>query len=81
MTAKLQAVLGVANDALDQLGACHEALRQLESVLWTLKTTLGESHTGRLAGVGAYLALDRGDAVEADLRQWREQLDVLEVSE
>ncbi len=69
----------IATDALDQLDSCREALRQLESVLWTLKTTLGESHTGRLAGIGAFVALDRGDVVEADVREWREQLEALQV--
>lgn len=78
MTAKLQALMGIAEDSLNQLNACHETLRQLESLLWTLKTDLGASRTGRLAGIGAYVALDRSDLVEADVRHWREQLEALE---
>lgn len=81
MSAKLKTLLEIADDSFNQLDACRETLRQLESLLWTLKTELGESRTGRLAAIGAYVALDRGDLVEADLGHWREQLEALEVSE
>ncbi|EGH46325.1 MULTISPECIES: hypothetical protein [Pseudomonas syringae group] len=70
----------VASDALDQLDVCRETLRQLESLFWTLKTSLGTTHNGRVAELGAAVALDRADIAEADIRHWREELEALEVS-
>jgi hypothetical protein len=68
----------IASDALDQLDVCREVLRQMESILWTLKTRLGASHDGRVAALGAAVALDRADLVEADMRQLRAELEEME---
>jgi hypothetical protein len=70
----------IASDALDQLDVCREVLRQMESVLWTLKTRLGACHDGRVAELAAAVALDRADIVEEEARIWRRELEDMEVS-
>lgn len=70
----------IASDALDQLGVCRETLSHLESLLWILKTTLGPSHSGRLAAMGAAVALDRASIVESEVGDWRKELEALEES-
>jgi hypothetical protein len=70
----------IASDALDQLDVCREVLRQMESVLWILKTRLGACHDGRVAALGAAVALDRADIVEEETRIWRRELEDMEVS-
>ena len=75
MTSPARTPTAIAEDALDQLEVCKETLRQLEALLWSIKTSTNDGFKIKLAELGEYVALDIGDLVENTEAEWRAELE------
>lgn len=75
MSLQARTATDIAEDALDQLAVCKETLRQLEALLWSIKTATHHKFQVKLAELGAYVALDIGDLVDNTEARWRKELE------